>query len=110
MPPQRSSPRPSLPMRPLDDRLCGANPCARVPSHRRRVQPTHVHGEARMAHGGDTARTLAPEPAYAGKEGVRSEAGAGFGPRLRQHVAEWRPVYLAFALSRALVLLVGFGA
>ena len=60
-----------------------------------------------MARGGETARTqdlaLAPVPDRT------PDAGPG-GSRVRAHLAQWRSVYLAFGISRLLVLVVGFGS
>lgn len=67
-----------------------------------------------MAHGGDTART--PEPAApAARPALRRVEAHGPSPdqgrgRLRAHLREWRPVYLAFLVSRLLVFVVGWGA
>lgn len=62
-----------------------------------------------MAHGGHTART--PDPALAPAGGSTPPEPAPRGrSRLRAHVREWRSVYLAFAASRLLVVLVGWGA
>lgn len=63
-----------------------------------------------MAHGGNTARTPDAEPAFAGRPNAPEPAPDTRGTRLRAHVRAWKPVYLAFALSRLLVLAVGFGA
>lgn len=65
-----------------------------------------------MAHGGHTARAVDPDPVPAGIDQPRLDPLPSPGSttaRVRDHVREWRPVYLAFALSRALVLVVGFG-
>lgn len=64
-----------------------------------------------MAPGGETARTTTPALAPVPNEPDAPDAAAsGLGARIRSHVSEWRTVYIAFAISRALVLLVGFGA
>ncbi|MCW2925193.1 MAG: hypothetical protein JWM98_2597 [Thermoleophilia bacterium] len=65
-----------------------------------------------MAHGGSTARTPAPEPAPAGRAELPAPRPehASLRERAVEHVREWSPVYLAFALSRLLVLAVGLGA
>ena len=68
-----------------------------------------------MANGGHPART--GDPAAASATALRavpdpSPTGgdAGVRSRMRSHLQEWKPVYLAFALSRLLVLAVGWGA
>lgn len=65
-----------------------------------------------MTHGGHTAgaRKTQLAGAPASPHPAPDPAPAGEGSRLLAHVREWQPVYLAFALSRLLVLLVGFGA
>ncbi len=66
-----------------------------------------------MAHGGHTAHAADARPAPAGgtpdppAPAARADAGES---RLRAHVRAWKPVYLAFALSRLLVVAVGWGA
>jgi hypothetical protein len=70
----------------------------------------HAPHEETMSHGGQPARTgssaqradlrIAPEP----------PSPARSGSRLRAHLHDWKPVYVAFALSRLLVLAVGWGA
>ncbi|MBC7460862.1 MAG: glycosyltransferase family 39 protein [Thermoleophilia bacterium] len=66
-----------------------------------------------MTPGGDSARSLAAEARLASAPAPRPQPtpdlGSRFGARLRAHASEWKPVYLAFALSRVLVLAVGFG-
>jgi hypothetical protein len=62
-----------------------------------------------MAHGGDTARTPDPALASAGGSALLQPAPEG-GSRVRAHVREWRSVYAAFAISRLLVIVVGWGA
>lgn len=62
-----------------------------------------------MAHGGETART--PDPALAPAGGsTPPEPARREGSPLRAHVRQWRSVYLAFAVSRLIVVLVGWGA
>lgn len=63
-----------------------------------------------MAHGGNTARTPDVDPAPAGRPELPDPATRRAGARLRAHVRAWRPVYIAFALSRLLVLVIGFAA
>ena len=60
-----------------------------------------------MAHGGDTASSDAyafDEPSFASSTPTVDRSP------LREHLREWAPVYWAAALSRLLVLAVGFGA
>jgi hypothetical protein len=63
-----------------------------------------------MTPGGDTARVL-PADAHpaSGRPQPSGEPGRGAATRLRAHVAEWKPVYLAVLFSRLLVFAVGFG-
>ncbi len=61
-----------------------------------------------MAHGGHTARTPDARPAPLVE--APAPAPAGGESRLRAHVRAWKPVYLAFLLSRLLVFMVGWGA
>jgi hypothetical protein len=64
-----------------------------------------------MAHGGNTARTGDPAPASARPVVVPDPPAPGAGRSLlRSHLREWRSVYVAFVLSRALVFLIGWGA
>jgi hypothetical protein len=65
-----------------------------------------------MAHGGNTARTGDPALAPARPVAVPDPSPQRRGGRswLRAHVREWRSVYLAFAFSRVLVFVVGWGA
>jgi len=64
-----------------------------------------------MTPGGDTARSYVAEARTASAQAPTPTPDPSEGQsRLRAHFAEWRPVYLAFALSRLLVLAVGFGA
>lgn len=84
-------------------------------AHRTAPRTVHTHQhEELMAHGGTTARTPAPGPAPEGRpdapEVDAHSTDGSLRPRLATHVREWRVVYLAFAISRALVLIVGFGA
>ena len=62
-----------------------------------------------MAHGGHTARTPDALPA-APAGGTPTPDPTTGGSRLRAHLRAWKPVYLAFALSRLLVFAVGWGA
>ena len=63
-----------------------------------------------MTPGGDTARVL-PVDAHpaSGNTQPSGDPGRGSAVRLRAHLAEWKPVYLAFVISRLLVFAVGFG-
>jgi hypothetical protein len=65
-----------------------------------------------MSHGGHTART--DDPAVtAGSHRVPFDAPVpkdGRGALVRAHLREFRPLYLAFVLSRLLVVVVGWGA
>lgn len=66
-----------------------------------------------MAYGGETART--PDPADAPSAAIEqfdasSPDHAGARSPMRAHFQRWRPVYLAFVLSRVLVIAVGWGA
>jgi hypothetical protein len=67
-----------------------------------------------MTPGGDSARSLAAEAALASRPALHPvptpDPSSARGARLRAHLAEWRPVYVAFVLSRVLVFAVGFGA
>jgi len=62
-----------------------------------------------MSHGGDTARSIAPEPDHQGQSDAALPFDAPASSGVRAHLSRWRTVYLAFVLSRVLVLLVGFG-
>jgi hypothetical protein len=76
------------------------------PVRRRGAARTHHHEEP-MTHGGNTARTDDPAPLQA----LPSPDGEPRrGSRVREHVREWQPVYVAWALSRLLVVLVGWGS
>ncbi|MCB0879345.1 MAG: glycosyltransferase family 39 protein [Thermoleophilia bacterium] len=66
-----------------------------------------------MAHGGHPARP--GDDAGVPAASLRAvpdepETGTSGQSRLRSHVHEWQPVYVAFALSRLLVFVVGWGA
>src|SRR5690606_8453641 len=87
--------------------------CAARPRIAPRIERPHAPHEETMAHGGNTARTPDPaEPLRLVEESGMPETpvGTADGGWLRMHLRTWRPVYLAFALSRLLVLVVGFGA
>ena len=107
----RSSPARRLPMRPMcaasvdAAHLRSAHCTARAAAH---TQDPKEH----MSQSGNTARDHASEQAHAAVSLHASPdpEPRGRGASVRAHVQEWQPVYLAFALSRMLVLAVGFGA
>jgi hypothetical protein len=96
-----------MPMRPVCTPPCGGV-CLQSRTRTARLQPTHHHEET-MAHGGTPARTPDPAPAPAGGSATL-ELAPTRGSRVRAHVREWRSVYVAFAISRAIVIAVGWGA
>ncbi|MCW2949715.1 MAG: hypothetical protein JWN41_728 [Thermoleophilia bacterium] len=68
-----------------------------------------------MTPGGDSARyqtgdvEAAPASSPQPTPDAPGERG-GVDARMRRHFADWKPVYLAFAVSRLLVFAIGFGA